>query len=230
VVDASTKSKNGKDISSKMIEGYTNLSEKIIETKKIIDDVSLSSKEQEAGILQINVAINNLDNVTQENAQTAASIDSLSFKVKDLSKRLLEITRSANIDEDVLKQVSDVELINDIAKYKNEHINFKDNNFKKLDSFKSWEVEDVHSCNLGKWIDLCENNSKVFTNTKAWNELKIEHEKIHTNVQKYINANANRENNNELANLSIDIESATKGVFDNLDNVLIENAILKKNE
>jgi len=228
VEDASNKSKQGKEISSKMIDGYIKLSEKIIETKKIIDDVSLSSKEQETGIIQINAAINDLDNVTQENAQTASSIDSLSFKVKDLSKRLLEITKSANIDDKILKQVCDVELINDIAKYKNDHINFKDNNFKKLDTFESWNVEDCHSCNLGKWIDSCEDNSKIFVNTLAWNELKLEHEKVHKSVQDYIDANANREDNSTLVNLSINIESATRGVFNNLDNVLLENCKLIK--
>ena len=227
VEDASSKSKDGKEISSKMIEGYTRLSEKIIQTKKIIDHVSTSSKEQELGMIQINSAINNLDKVTQDNAQTASSIDTLSVEVKDLSIRLLEITESADIDDKTLKQVCDVELIRDIAKYKNDHVNFKDNNFKKLDSFESWKVVDCHSCNLGKWIDLCEKNSRIFVNTSAWSQLKIEHEKVHQGVQNYIDANAKREENSKLANISISIESATRGVFNNLDNVLVENCNLR---
>ena len=228
VEDASNKSKHGKEISSRMIEGYTDLSDKIIQTKRIIDDVSTSSKEQERGMVQINSAINDLDRVTQENAQTASSIDSLSIEVKDLSKRLIEITQSATIDDKTLDQVCDVELIADIAKYKNDHINFKDNNFKKLDSFESWKVVDCHSCNLGKWIDSCEKNSRVFVNSNSWTKLKVEHEKVHQSVQNYINSNANREDNSKLVNLSIDIESATRGVFNNLDNVLIENCNTQK--
>ena len=226
VEDASSKSKDGKEISSKMIEGYTQLSEKIVQTKKIIDDVSTSSKEQELGMIQINSAINELDKVTQDNAQTASSIDSLSVEVKDLSRRLLEITESANIDEKTLDQVCDVELIRDIAKYKNDHINFKDNNFKKLDSFESWKVVDCHSCNLGKWIDSCEKSSRIFVNTSAWSQLKIEHERVHQGVQNYIDSNAKREDNDKLVELSINIESATRGVFNNLDDVLIENSKL----
>ncbi|MGB1227405.1 MAG: nitrate- and nitrite sensing domain-containing protein [Poseidonibacter sp.] len=228
VEDASNKSKHGKEISSRMIDGYNNLSEKIVETKRIIDDVSTSSKEQEAGMIQINSAINNLDSVTQQNAQTASSIDSLSDEVKDLSSRLLEITKSADIDKSTLDLVCDVELINDVAKYKNDHINFKDNNFKNLDTYETWKVVDCHSCNLGKWIDSCENNSKVFVNTTAWTELKIEHEKVHQGVQKYIDANASKEDNTKLADLSLNIEKATRGVFNNLDNVLIENCILTR--
>ncbi|MAD42661.1 MAG: chemotaxis protein [Arcobacter sp.] len=226
VEDASNKSKHGKEISSKMIEGYSELNDKIIQTKRIIDDVSTSSKEQEKGMVQINSAINDLDRVTQENAQTASSIDNLSFEVKDLSKRLIEITQSATIDEKVLEQVCDVELIADIAKYKNDHINFKDNNFKKLDTFESWKVVDCHSCNLGKWIDSCESSSKVFVNGTVWNELKVAHEKVHQGVQNYINANANKDDNIELAKLSVGIEEATKEVFNGLDNVLIENCKL----
>ena len=228
VEDASNKSKHGKEISSRMIDGYNNLSEKIVETKRIIDDVSTSSREQEAGMIQINSAINNLDSVTQENAQTASSIDSLSEEVKDLSTRLLEITKSAQIPDETLDLVCDVELISDVAKYKNDHINFKDNNFKKLDTFQTWKVVDCHSCNLGKWIDSCENNSRIFVNTKAWSDLKIAHEKVHNGVQKYISANANKEDNEKLSDLSVQIEAATRGVFDNLDNVLIENCALIK--
>ena len=228
VEDASSKSKHGKEISSKMIEGYTKLSEKIIQTKNIIDDVSVSSKEQESGMIQINTAINNLDSVTQENAQTASSIDTLSLEAKELSRRLLEITKSAKIEDKTLDQVCDVELIADIAKYKNDHINFKDNNFKKLDSFESWTVVDCHSCNLGKWIDSCESNSRIFTNGTVWNQLKISHEKVHQGVQNYINANANKETNSELSKLSIGIEEATKEVFNGLDNVLIENCKLSE--
>ena len=226
VEDASLKSKNGKEISSKMIEGYIELNEKIIQTKNIIDEVSNSSKEQESGMVQINSAINELDKVTQENSQTASSIDTLSVEVTDLSRRLLEITKSTKINDETLKQVCDVELIADIAKYKNDHINFKDNNFKKLDTFESWTVVDCHSCNLGKWIDSCENNSKVFASGTVWNQLKIAHENVHQGVQNYINANANKEENTELSRLSIDIEKATKDVFNSLDNVLVENCNL----
>ena len=226
VEDASNKSKHGKEISSKMIDGYNELNEKVIQTKNIIDDVSVSSKEQESGMIQINSAINNLDKVTQENAQTASSIDTLSIEAKELSRRLLEITKSAKFEEKTLNQVCDVELIADIAKYKNDHINFKDNNFKKLDTFESWKVVDCHSCNLGKWIDSCESNSRIFVNTSAWNQLKIAHENVHQGVQKYIDANASREDNTKLANLSIGIEAATKEVFNGLDNVLIENCKL----
>jgi len=226
VEDASSKSKHGKEISTKMIEGYTELSDKIVQTKNIIDDVSVSSKEQESGMIQINSAINNLDEVTQDNAQTASSIDTLSLEVKDLSRRLIELTKSAKIEDKTLSQVCDVELIADIAKYKNDHINFKDNNFKKLDTFESWKVVDCHSCNLGKWIDSCESSSKVFVNGTVWNELKVAHEKVHQGVQNYINANANKDDNTELAKLSVGIEEATKEVFNGLDNVLIENCKL----
>ncbi|KAB7888804.1 methyl-accepting chemotaxis protein [Poseidonibacter ostreae] len=228
VEDASSKSKHGKEISSKMIEGYIELNDKIIQTKNIIDDVSISSKEQESGMIQINTAINDLDTVTQENAQTASSIDTLSLEVKDLSRRLIELTRSAQIDNSTLEQVCDVELISDIAKYKNDHINFKDNNFKKLDTFESWTVVDCHSCNLGKWIDSCESNSRIFVTGNAWNQLKIAHEKVHKGVQNYINANANKEDNNTLSDLSVNIEAATKEVFNNLDNVLVENCNLTR--
>ena len=54
----------------------------------------------------------------------------------------------------------------------------------------------------------------------------MDHARVHQGVQKYIDANAKREDNSNLVDLSVDIEAATRGVFKNLDNVLIENCRL----
>jgi methyl-accepting chemotaxis protein len=226
VEDASIKSKEGKEISSKMIDGYNTLTNNIIKVKTIIDKVSISSKEQESGMLQINSTINDLDRVTQENAQTASSIDSLSAEVTNLSSRLINITTTAQINPTILDLVCDVDLIRDISKYKNDHINFKDNNFNKLDTFQTWEVVDCKSCNLGKWMISCEENSKVFTKGSSWKHLKIEHEKVHKGVQDYINTNVLENNNDDLKEISANIEHATREVFNNLDNVLLDNCKL----
>jgi len=227
VEDASEKSNEGKNISSRMIDGYNKLTDNIVEVKTIIDTVSISSKEQESSMLQINTSVNDLDKVTQENAQTASSIDSLSSEVTNLSARLIDITTTAQINPTTLEQVSDVELIRDIAKYKNDHINFKDNNFKKLDTFQTWKVVDCKSCALGKWIISSEQNSKIFTQSASWNYLKIEHEKVHQGVQNYINKNVEEDNNDQLRDISKSIENATRKVFRNLDKILIDNARLK---
>jgi len=223
VEDAAQRSNNGKETANKMIEGYTDLNNKIIETKDIIDNVTSSSQEQKEGMVQINDAMNKLDHATQENAETANSIDTLSNEVKELSNRLIHITSSAKFDDKILKQVCDVNLVHEIAKYKNDHINFKDTNFAKLDSFTKWEVTDCKSCNLGKWIISCENENRYYVNSTTWSALKVAHEQVHGNVQEYIYMNADRVPTVDLNKIADDIEESTHQVFERLDDILIEH-------
>jgi hypothetical protein len=78
------KSNEGKEIADDMIKGYDNLTNKISDTKMIIDNVTRFSREQETGIVQINDTISRLDRATQENAMTASNIDILSKEVSKL--------------------------------------------------------------------------------------------------------------------------------------------------
>ena len=55
-----------------MIEGYTSLNENISITLDLIQNVTTASKEQSVGMVQINDAVNNLDQITQRNAQSAS--------------------------------------------------------------------------------------------------------------------------------------------------------------
>ncbi|MGE4462254.1 MAG: chemotaxis protein, partial [Arcobacter sp.] len=65
------KANEGKAISDKMILGYNNLNENILKTMDLIKDIENSSKEQLTGIEQINGAVTELDQQTQQNANVA---------------------------------------------------------------------------------------------------------------------------------------------------------------
>ena len=71
VENAKLKANDGKNIADKMILGYNNLNENISKTLNLIKDIESSSKEQLLGIEQINSAINQLDQQTQQNANVA---------------------------------------------------------------------------------------------------------------------------------------------------------------
>ncbi|RXK14430.1 chemotaxis protein [Halarcobacter mediterraneus] len=71
VENATARANNGKSISSKMIEGFNQLEEKIAKTNSLIDDVSNAAKEQSIGMTQIADAMGQLDQFTQENASIA---------------------------------------------------------------------------------------------------------------------------------------------------------------
>jgi len=223
VEDATSKSNIGKDTSIKMIEGYGTLNEKVIQTKEMIDTVTSASKEQEEGMLQINDAINNLDQTTQENASTASQIDGLASQVSVLSDRLMTITSQASFDQNIKNQVCDVDLVREVSKYKNDHINFKDNNFAKLDSLENWSVTDFKSCNLGKWIGNCESEGKEFVNSTIWSSVKQTHEKLHGYVQEYVTLSSQKADNNELDSISKNIEESTYEIFNKLDELLEHN-------
>jgi methyl-accepting chemotaxis protein len=220
VESASFKSNEGKNIADDMIKGYDNLTSKIVETKDIIHNVTQFSKEQENGIIQINETISRLDTATQKNAFTASSIDSLSNEVSKLSTKLLQITSQSKIDEKYFDMVDNIELIKEVSKYKNDHINFKKKHYEALDNFENCHVVDCKSCNMGKWIISCENENRNFTKAKEWNILKLNHELVHRKVQDYIMQNSQQVENKILRQTASDIENATLKVFDSLNEVL----------
>ncbi len=228
VEDASSKSNEGKEIATNMINGYETLSSKIVDTKDIIDNVTTAIREQESGVVQINDAINLLDKMTQNNASTSANIDDLAKEVANLSNRLLGITQKAQINPKYYDMVDDIDLIQDISKYKNDHINFKKECFKDLDSFDSFSIKDSSSCNLGTWTSRLENDNRAFTRTNEWNILKQTHEKVHEKIQNYIDLNARKADNKVLKETAKDIEDATERVFGCLNDIAVVNNRLIK--
>ena len=220
VQSASDKSNEGKQIAQDMIQGYESLTSKITQTKDIIHSVTQFSKEQEVGIIQINETISRLDVATQKNAFTSSNIDVLSKEVSKLSNRLLQITAQAKIDKKYYEMVENIDLMKEVSKYKNDHINLKKKYFSTLDSFESCTVVDCKSCNMGKWIVLCENENRGFTKTNEWKTLKQNHEDVHQKVQVYMDNNAKKSENKILREISAQIEDSTINVFDSLNDVL----------
>ena len=224
VENANLKANDGKKIANSMIHGYSNLNSKINETIELIDGVSSSSKEQAQGITQINDAVSQLDQATQENALASSRIYKLSEEISFLSNDLVNAASKAEYTYEARKQISDVDLVFKTAKLKNDHINFKETNFKMLGDNKYWQVTNEKQCDLGKWINEQERLGSDFTRSKNWEELKKYHEGVHQGVQRYIVSDSKKENNEILKKISKEIESATLGVFDGLNKVKIEHS------
>ncbi|MGJ0340492.1 chemotaxis protein, partial [Aliarcobacter cryaerophilus] len=77
-----------------MIIGYKTLNEDIIKTIDLIKGVESSSKEQLAGIEQINHAINSLDQQTQQNAQIASQTYSVAMQTDTIAKLIVSNANS----------------------------------------------------------------------------------------------------------------------------------------
>jgi methyl-accepting chemotaxis protein len=89
VENAKHKADEGKEIASYMINGYKELNENISQTINLISDIEMSSKEQLTGIEQINVAVNSLDQQTQQNAQIASQAHDVAVITDQIAKLIV---------------------------------------------------------------------------------------------------------------------------------------------
>ncbi|NQY22669.1 MAG: hypothetical protein HRT41_01415 [Campylobacteraceae bacterium] len=93
VEKATKKAQEGKKISGKMIDGYDSLSKNVSLNADIIEEIVLTTKEQQGGIEQINDAISKLDLQTQNNATVASKTKSIA---NDTYEVAVSIVKDAN--------------------------------------------------------------------------------------------------------------------------------------
>ncbi|MAC82612.1 MAG: hypothetical protein CL624_00595, partial [Arcobacter sp.] len=93
---ATSKATDGKEISAKMIMGYSELNENIHSTINLISDISTASKEQQIGMEQINDSINQLDKQTQEIANISSNTQHISEQTNSMA---IEIVNNSDEKE-----------------------------------------------------------------------------------------------------------------------------------
>ena len=86
VENANSKANQGKNVADKMIDGYTELNKNVQNTIDLISDIETASKEQQAGIEQINDAVASLDKQTQENANIASQTRDVAVQTDTIAK------------------------------------------------------------------------------------------------------------------------------------------------
>ena len=96
VENATAQASEGKQIANNMLEGYSKLNENIQNTISIIADVSSASKEQQAGIEQINDAVTQVDSQTQEIATIASQTQEIAEQTNVIAN---DIVKDANNKE-----------------------------------------------------------------------------------------------------------------------------------
>ena len=90
LVEAATSKTNaGKQSADKMIAGYEELNTSILKTTETITEIALASKEQQAGIEQINDSITSLDQGTQHNASFAAQAAEIANSTNDMARNIV---------------------------------------------------------------------------------------------------------------------------------------------
>ncbi|QKJ22332.1 MCP-domain signal transduction protein [Poseidonibacter lekithochrous] len=213
---ASMKANEGKKISDNMIEGYKELNNNISDTTITIDEVANASREQEKGIIQINDAVNTLDQATQKNAQVANEISSMANNIAEMSNSLVTAASRASFLKESLNKVCDVDLVYDTAQLKVDLLTMKDDTYSKLGTYSNWRVKETSDLNT--W---CQNhiNSGKKVNMETMNNISELQKEFQTNLQSLVDANANKESNATLNNKAKDVEITTLRIFGNLNNL-----------
>ena len=107
VENATKKANDGKKIAGNMIEGYKQLNGNITHTINLIQDIQDASKEQLLGIEQINDAVNQLDQQTQQNAAVASQTHDVAVLTDQIAKLVV-----TNADEKEFKGKNEVKARN----------------------------------------------------------------------------------------------------------------------
>ena len=90
VENANVKTNNGKEISNNMIQGYTELNDNIKKTIELIKQVESASREQQAGIEQINDAVTDQDQQTQKIASAANQTYDIATHTSEISNEIVK--------------------------------------------------------------------------------------------------------------------------------------------
>ena len=106
VENATSKANEGKNISFEMIQGYTELLENIEKQTQAINEIATASKEQQAGITQINDAVTGLDQQTQQNANIASDTKTIAINADNIAKKIVSDSHNKQFvgKEDVEKE------------------------------------------------------------------------------------------------------------------------------
>ncbi|MBU3016026.1 methyl-accepting chemotaxis protein [Poseidonibacter lekithochrous] len=99
VLNATSKTDNGKQIADSMIKGYDKLNENIIKTTDAIVDISEASREQRTSIEQINDVITKLDQQSQNNAAVATQTHDIAQNTSKLAIQILETVNTKKFRE-----------------------------------------------------------------------------------------------------------------------------------
>ncbi len=217
---ANAKSKEGLHVSENMMKGFDVINHKISQTTELVQDVASGSREQMAGINQINSAVAQLDQMTQQNASLAGEVSRLSEEILAMAQTLSETAAKTRYRTESENRVCRIDMMFETNKLKFDHVNFKNNNFGKLkEGISAWTVTNETQCDLGKWIQAHSHES--YARGSEWNELLAHHAHVHRKVQEYVNREKAGGRPEELAQIAKEIEHDTTRVFASLNNIRV---------
>jgi len=223
VTYAIEKAHEGKGISSEMIEGYDSLIGKINQTKDVINEVAIESKNSSKSIEEMSHSAELIDKEIEETVAQIGNVEQMASKIDDLSKNLMSVKDYVHIDEQYLKGLCDIEFSFNVNKLQLGHIKFKDNYWDKESLKQNPEVTHYTQCALGKWIIESEQKGKEYTKRDYWNRLKQSHMNVHNGVKEFIDIYNSNNSEQKLINTAKQVEKNINTVFGALNEIKKEN-------
>ena len=223
VIYAIDKAYEGKDISSEMIEGYDILIEKINQTKEVINEVAIESKNSSKSIEEMSISAELIDKDIEKNVVQIGNVKGMTEKIESLSKNLMSVKDYIEIDEHYLKGLCDIDFSFNVNKLQLGHIKFKDTYWDKESLRNHPKVTHHTQCALGKWILDSEQKDESYTKTENWNRLKQAHMDVHNGIQKFIEVYNSNNDEKKLIDKANDVENNISIVFNTLNAIKKEN-------
>ena len=97
IEDSVNKSQQGSAISADVAKSFATIQEQIRTLDTLVNEIAVASKEQSEGIAQVNIAVGQVDKVTQSNAaiaeESAAAVQELNGEAETLTRTVGELLR-----------------------------------------------------------------------------------------------------------------------------------------
>jgi methyl-accepting chemotaxis protein len=90
VESANNKANEGKIVANEMIEGYNNLSKNIDKTIGLINEVAVTSKQQQEGIIKINSSVKILENQLFTNSEVSNKSNTIATKTSTIANTIVD--------------------------------------------------------------------------------------------------------------------------------------------
>lgn len=189
---ANQKSEDGKEYSEQMMNSFEKLSSMIEENTNIIDDVAKSNKIQMNNLSQINETMNNLDYITQENADMASKTKDVAVQTNIVAQDMLQAASLNEYDYEVEKRINDFDFTQKLNSLKTEYTKYKQAILNQINNnLIDIDINVSHRRNINEFILLYENDSKIDKNDFL---LLIEHtNRLDNDLVLYGQAMKNRE-------------------------------------
>ena len=152
------KSLEGKNYSEEMKISFEKLAGMIEENTEIIGDVAKSNKIQMNSLSQINETMNNLDSITQENADMATRTKEVATETNNVAEIMLKATSLNEYDENVEKRILDFNWTQKLNNIKIEFARYKQAILNQVNSKHDMNINVEYRVNIENFITDSKNH------------------------------------------------------------------------